>query len=141
MDGQDGSLAAAQSNTLQPNSASCAFAEVPVLTARMALKVRERMNLRMLTSTATVCLEHDRGVISVIIMTGIINGQCAVKQPQNCVIPPEFVGTGKNAEVYILFFNNLATAPQDAGPSNSIDSWEDLGQYEQGATRDLGSRT
>jgi hypothetical protein len=74
-------------------------------------------------------------------MTGIINGQCAVEQPQSCVIPPEFAGTGKNAEADILFFNHLAIAPEDAGPLNSIDTWEDLGQYEDGETRDLGSRT
>jgi hypothetical protein len=84
MDGQDGLLAAAQSSTLQPNSASCAFAEAPALIARMVLKVRERMNLRMLTSTATACLKHIRGVPSVIIMTGIINGQCAVELPHSC---------------------------------------------------------
>ncbi len=74
-------------------------------------------------------------------MTGIINGQCAVEQPQSCATPLEIVGTDENAEVYILFFNHLAIAPEDAGPANSIDSWEHLGHYEAGATRDLGSRT
>jgi hypothetical protein len=79
--------------------------------------------------------------VSVIIMTGIINGQCAVEQPQSCAMPPQVMGTGTNAKVDILFFNHLATALNDATLSNSIDSWEYLGHYEAGATRDLGSRT
>ncbi len=41
----------------------------------------------------------------------------------------------------MLFFNHLATALNDAALSNSIDTWEDLGQYEDGETRDLGSKT
>jgi hypothetical protein len=107
----------------------------------MALKDKERMNLRMLTSTTTACADLIAGVVSVIIMTCIINGQYAVEQPQSCAMPPQVVGTGADAKVDILFFNHLATAPEDATPSNSIDSWEDLGQYERGATRDLDSRT
>jgi hypothetical protein len=74
-------------------------------------------------------------------MTGIINGQCAVEQPQSCAIPLEVVGTDENAEANRLFFNHLATEPEDTASSNSIDSLEDLGQYEDGATRYLGSRT
>jgi hypothetical protein len=107
----------------------------------MALKLTTKMDLRMVTSTATACLEHTRGALSVTIMTEIINGQCAVKQPQNCAIPPEVVGTDENEEADMLFFKHLATEPKDAAPANSIDSWERFGHYACGATRDLGSRT
>jgi hypothetical protein len=99
------------------------------------------MNLRMLTSTATACLKHIRGAPPVIITTGIINGQCAVEQPQSCTTPLEIVGTDKNAEFEMLFFNHLATEPEDAGPANSIDSLQRFGHYGAGETRELGSRT
>jgi hypothetical protein len=74
-------------------------------------------------------------------MTGIINGQCAVEQPQRFTTPLEFVGTDISAEADLFFFNHLAIELKDGGSSNSIDSWEYLGHYEAGATRDLGSRT
>jgi hypothetical protein len=107
----------------------------------MALKLTTKRDLRMLSSTATAGLEHIRGVPSVIIMTGIINGQCAVEQPQNFAISPKVVGTDKNAEVELLFFNHLATELEDAVPANSIDSWERFGHDPTRKMCDLGSRT
>jgi hypothetical protein len=74
-------------------------------------------------------------------MTGIVNGQCAVEQPQSGVTPLEIAATDMNAEADILFFNYLATALNDTTLPNFIDLLEDLGQYGQRITRDLGSKT
>ncbi len=73
-------------------------------------------------------------------MTGIINGQYAVEQPQSGAIPSAFVGTGANSEEYILFFNDLEKESEDTSPTNSIDSVDRFGQYTCGAMIELGSR-
>jgi len=142
IDGHDGLLAAAQSSTLHPNSASWAFAGPLAPTARMALTVRAPTDLYMLASISTASLTPGTSRSrKFIIMTEIINGQCAVEQPQRYATQSKVVETSSNSQAVILFINGLANSPRNVSLPKPIDSLNEFGQYDTGAMRDLGSRT